>query len=74
METNSTIITNSKFGKEYDYPITATEFVENEYDGEAGLNLGFLDIRVRRIGNTAMIQIHSEDFMRFLEHRKMIYA
>ena len=43
LETNSTIITNSKFGKEYDYPITATEFVENEYDGEAGLNLGFLD-------------------------------
>lgn len=43
LETNSTIVTNSKFGKEYDYPITATNFVENEYDGKAGLNLGFWD-------------------------------
>jgi len=43
LETNSTIVTNSSFGKEYDYPITATNFVENEYDGKAGLNLGFWD-------------------------------
>lgn len=43
LETNSTIVTNSNFGKEYDYPITATNFVENEYDGKAGLNLGFWD-------------------------------
>lgn len=43
LETNSTIVTNSKFGKEYDYPITATNYVENEYDGKAGLNLGFWD-------------------------------
>lgn len=43
LETNSTIVTNSDFGKEYDYPITATNYVENEYQGEAGLNLGFWD-------------------------------
>ncbi len=42
-ETNSTIVTNSSFGKEYDYPITATNYVENEYKGKAGLNLGFWD-------------------------------
>lgn len=43
LETNSTIVTNSNFGKEYDYPITATNYVENEYSGKAGLNLGFWD-------------------------------
>ncbi len=43
LETNSTIKTNTSFGKEYDYPITASKYEENIYDGEAGLNLGFLD-------------------------------
>lgn len=51
LETNSTIITNSNFGKEYDYPINATEFVENEYDGIAGLNLNFWDRLVLAISN-----------------------
>jgi len=51
LETNSMIATNSKFGKEYDYPITATNYVENEYDGEAGLNLGFWDRLVLGISN-----------------------
>ena len=51
LETNSTIITNSSFGKEYDYPINATEFVENEYEGQAGLNLGFWDRLVLSISN-----------------------
>lgn len=43
LQTNSTILINTKFGKEYDYPITATNFEENVYDGKAGLTLGFLD-------------------------------
>ncbi len=43
LETNSSIVTNSDFGKEYDYPITATNYVENEYKGKAGLQLGFWD-------------------------------
>ena len=43
LKTDSTIVTNSNYGKEYDYPITATNYVENEYDGKAGLNLGFWD-------------------------------
>ncbi len=43
LETNSTIVTNSNFGKEYDYPITATNYSENEYNGKAGLTLGFWD-------------------------------
>ncbi len=43
LETNSTIKTNTSFGKEYDYPITASKYEENTYDGKAGLNLGFFD-------------------------------
>lgn len=43
LETNSLIKTNTSFGKEYDYPITASKYEENTYNGKAGLNLGFLD-------------------------------
>lgn len=43
LQTNSTIKTNTSFGKEYDYPITASKYEENTYNGKAGLNLGFLD-------------------------------
>ena len=50
-ETNSTIVINSNFGKEYDYPLTATTYIENTYDGEAGLNLGFMDRLVMAISH-----------------------
>ena len=43
LETNSTIAVDTDFGKEYDYPITASTYNENVYDGKAGLNLGFID-------------------------------
>lgn len=43
LQTNSTIMTNTSFGKEYDYPITATTNEENVYDGKSGLSLGFID-------------------------------
>jgi len=43
LETNSTIMVNTSFGKEYDYPITATTNEEYTYDGNAGLSLGFID-------------------------------
>lgn len=43
LETDSTIIVNTSYGKEYDYPITASTYNENVYDGKAGLKLGFLD-------------------------------
>ena len=43
LETNSIIVTNTNFGKEYDYPITGTKYEENVYDGTAGLNLNFWD-------------------------------
>lgn len=43
LQTNSTIKTNTSFGKEYDYPITASKYEENTYNGKAGLKLGFFD-------------------------------
>ena len=43
LKTDSTIMTNTSYGKEYDYPITASTYEEYLYDGKAGLNLGFLD-------------------------------
>ena len=43
LQTNSTIMTNTSFGKEYDYPKSPSTNEENVYDGKAGLKLGFLD-------------------------------
>lgn len=43
LQTNQTIITNVKNGKEFDYPITSSTNAENVYDGEAGLKLNWLD-------------------------------
>lgn len=43
LETNNNIVTNSNNRKEFDYPISAAENAENVYEGEAGLQLGFLD-------------------------------
>ena len=43
LETNSSIIVNAKNKEEFDYPLTASTNAENSYDGEAGLQLGFLD-------------------------------
>lgn len=43
LNTNSTILVNTNYGKEYDYPLTETTYVENSYDGKAGLSLGFID-------------------------------
>ncbi len=43
LETDSTIITNTKNKTEFDYPQTSKTNAQNTYDGKAGLNLGFLD-------------------------------
>ena len=46
MQTNDTVVTNSKDKKEFDYPIldsTSAENAENVYNGTAGLKLNFLD-------------------------------
>lgn len=61
LETNSTIMTNTDFGKEYDYPITATTYGENVYNGEAGLNLNFLDRLVLAINQKNLKLAFSTD-------------
>ena len=46
LETNNTVVTNSNEKQEFDYPIIKSSKAENAtnlYDGEAGLNLNFLD-------------------------------
>ena len=52
LETDSIIIINSDYGKEFDYPLTGTDYVENVYNGEAGLEIGFIDRCVLGIKNT----------------------
>ena len=46
LQTENTVVTNSKDKKEFDYPIldsALAENAENMYQGEAGLSLNFLD-------------------------------
>ena len=46
LETNDTVVTNSKDKKEFDYPVLDSKVMENKensYDGKAGLSLNFLD-------------------------------
>ena len=43
LETNEPIVTNAKNKQEYDYPLTSTTSATNTYNGEAGLNLNFID-------------------------------
>lgn len=46
LQTNNNIVTNSNNRKEFDYPISTTntlENAENVYEGKAGLELNFLD-------------------------------
>lgn len=43
LQTQSDIVVNVKDSNEYDYPITATTYNENVYDGPAGNNYNFLD-------------------------------
>lgn len=43
LETNKTIVTNSKVKNEFDYPIEGGESATNSYDGNAGLNLNGFD-------------------------------
>ena len=43
LQTNETIVTNSKTKKEFDYPITDGKNKTNKYEGKAGLELNFAD-------------------------------
>lgn len=56
LETDSTIITNSSYGNEFDYPIDVENYEKNQYDGLAGLHLGLIDRAVVGI-NTGNYQL-----------------
>ncbi len=43
LETNNTIVTNSKNKSEFDYPTATSQNAEYTYNGEAGLKLNFID-------------------------------
>ena len=43
VETDNSIITNTSYGEEYDYPTTPSKNETNIYNGKAGLELDFLD-------------------------------
>ena len=43
LETNKTIVTNSKNKNEFDYPLDGGKSATNSYDGQAGLELNWLD-------------------------------
>lgn len=43
MQTNTSIVINKDKTVEYDYPLTSTTNSYNTYDGNAGLNLNFVD-------------------------------
>lgn len=43
LQTDNNIVTNSNNREEFDYPISSTTNAENVYNGEAGLNLNFID-------------------------------
>lgn len=49
LETDNSIITNTEYGKEYDYPTTPSKNETNTYNGEAGLELNFFDRAVLAI-------------------------
>lgn len=61
LETDSTIMTDTDFGKEYDYPLTASTYEENTYEGKAGLKLGFLDRLVLAISERNYKLVFSSD-------------
>ena len=43
LETNNTVVTNSKNKAEFDYPMLNSNTAENTYNGQAGLSLNFID-------------------------------
>lgn len=51
MQTNKTIVTNSKENNEFDYPINESENKTNSYNGKAGLQLNTLDRIILSLSN-----------------------
>ena len=61
LQTDSTIMTDTEFGKELDYPLTASKNEETVYNGKAGIKLGFLDRLVLAISEKSLKLVTSTD-------------
>ena len=74
LETNNSIITNTEYGKEFDYPTTPSKNETNTYNGEAGLELNFLDRAVLAIyeGNYQYVFGDAKDNSKIINYRNVI--
>ncbi len=74
LETDNSIITNTEYGKEYDYPTTPSKNETNTYSGEAGLKLNFLDRAVLAIyeGNYQYVFGDAGDDSKIINYRNVI--
>ena len=74
IETNNSIITNTSYGEEYDYPTTPSKNETNIYNGKAGLKLGFLDKAILSIyeRNYQYIFGEAEDNSKIINYRNVI--
>lgn len=61
LQTNTSIVINKDKTVEYDYPLTSTTNSYNTYDGQAGLNLNFLDRLILGIKEGNLKLAFSED-------------
>lgn len=74
LETNNSIITNTEYGKEFDYPTTPSKNETNTYNGTAGLELNFLDRAVLAIyeRNYQYVFGDAKDDSKIINYRNVI--
>jgi hypothetical protein len=75
LETDNTIVTNSKSKSEFDYPTTTSQNVEYSYDGEAGLSLNFFDrmiLAIRQKDINLALSSNISDESKILINRNII--
>ena len=74
LETDSTIITNSKNKSEFDYPVNSSNSEEYKYNGEAGIKLNFIDklILTIKTGDINILFSSTTKDSKFLINRDII--
>lgn len=74
LETNSTIITNSKSKSEFDYPTNSKKLAEYSYNGTAGIRLNFIDKLILTIkkGDINILFSSSTKDSKFILNRNII--
>lgn len=74
MQTDSTIITNSKNKSEFDYPVNSTNSKEYTYNGTAGIKLNFIDklILTIKTGDINILFSSSTKDSKYLLNRNII--